>query len=475
MSLDASFNDWKAAEETAEAILPLVGRLYRDHGVVSMVHGTPIVQVSPVAIVRAHRRGHVKYGHDVSLSATRDALAALVDMGVGSVELDLGKLVARWQAEGGEAPIGTWVRTACAGLVRDGGPREARDVVLYGFGRIGRILARLLVSKAGGGDKYLLKAIVVRKKSGDDIHRRANLLRRDSVHGPFAGTVRVLEDEGVLLINGHRVHLIHADAPEDIDYTQYGIHDAVVIDNTGAWRDRKGLSRHLSSKGASRVVLTAPGKGDIPNLVYGINHASLDPEERILSAASCTTNAIVPVLKVMHDTFGVTDGHLETVHAYTNDQNLLDNFHKKARRGRSAALNLVITETGAAEAVAKALPELAGKLTGNAIRVPTPNVSLAILSLNLAREVTREEVNGHLEQVASTSALAPQIGFTAMPDAVSSDLVGDTHAGVVDAEATIVSGRRANLYVWYDNEYGYSCQVMRLLEQVADVTRPRFP
>ena len=173
-------------------------------------------------------------------------------------------------------------------------------------------------------------------------------------------------------------HGDHAAQPEDIDYEAYGIKNAIVIDNTGAWRDMDGLGRHLKANGAARALLTAPGKGEVKNIIYGVNHGVLSDDDTVLSAASCTTNAIVPPLKVMNDTFGIVGGHVETIHAYTNDQNLTDNFHDKERRGRSAPLNMVITETGAASAVVKALPELAGKLTGNAIRVPVPNVSLAI-------------------------------------------------------------------------------------------------
>jgi glyceraldehyde 3-phosphate dehydrogenase len=181
------------------------------------------------------------------------------------------------------------------------------------------------------------------------------------------------------------------------------------------------------------------------------------------------------VLKAIDDAFGVRQGHIETVHAYTNDQNLIDNYHAKARRGRGAALNLVITETGAASAVAKALPHLKGRLTGSAIRVPVPNVSLAILKLNVDKPVSKEDLNAWLREIASASPLQAQVGWTANVDTVSSDLVGDTHGGVVDAEATQVLGDQIVLYVWYDNEYGYSCQVMRVLEHLCGVTRPLFP
>jgi glyceraldehyde 3-phosphate dehydrogenase len=285
----------------------------------------------------------------------------------------------------------------------------------------------------------------------------------------------VLEDENVLLANGVRIQVIYADDPAAIDYTAFGIRDAIVVDNTGRWRDEAGLSQHLKSKGVSRVLLTAPGKGDIKNIVHGINNDMIDAQDTILSAASCTTNAITPVLKVLNDRYGITHGHVETVHSYTNDQNLIDNFHKGDRRGRSAALNMVITETGAAKAVAKALPELAGKLSGNAIRVPTPDVSLAILNLQLEKDVDRDDVNTFLRQISLTSTLRKQIDYIESAEVVSTDFVGSNRAGVVDGLATIASGKSLVLYVWYDNEYGYSCQVIRVLEDLANTHPQLFP
>ena len=199
--------------------------------------------------------------------------------------------------------------------------------------------------------------------------------------------------------------------PEDIDYTQFGINNALIIDNTGVFTNREQLSRHLQAKGVSKVLLTAPGK-EVPNIVYGINQGTLDIEnENIFSAASCTTNAISPILKVVNDKFGVVKGHIETVHAYTNDQNLLDNMHKKVRRGRSAAINMVITSTGAGSAVTKVIPDLKDKLTANAVRVPTPNGSLAILSLELGKGTTVEEVNAAIKDAALNGELVNQIHY----------------------------------------------------------------
>jgi glyceraldehyde 3-phosphate dehydrogenase len=320
-----------------------------------------------------------------------------------------------------------------------------------------------------------LRAVVVRKGKGNDLQKRASLLRRDSVHGPFNGTITVDEQANAILANGNIIKVIYSDGPDQVDYTAYGIHDALIVDNTGIWKDAAGLGQHLACPGAAQVLLTAPAKGDIKNIVYGVNDGTLGNADTIVSAASCTTNAITPVLKAINDRFGIEHGHVETVHSYTNDQNLIDNYHKADRRGRAAALNMVITSTGAAKAVAKALPELAGKLTGNAIRVPTPNVSLAILNLNLVSEVDRETVNAFLREVALYSDLQEQIDYTASTELVSSDLVGSRHAGVVDSEATIAEGRRCTLYVWYDNESGYSSQVVRLMREMAGIRYPSLP
>ena len=277
------------------------------------------------------------------------------------------------------------------------------------------------------------------------------------------------------MANGTLIQVIYADNPAAVNYSAYGIKDALVVDNTGRWRDADGLSQHLQSPGVARVLLTAPGKGDLKNIVHGINHAAISDTDRIITAASCTTNAITPVLKVLNDKFGIVHGHVETVHSFTNDQNLTDNFHKGDRRGRSAALNMVLTETGAAKAVAKALPELLGKLTGNSIRVPTPDVSMAILNLNLETETSKDEVNAYLRDVSLHSELHRQIDYIDSPEVVSTDFVGSRRAGIVDGLATIASGKNLVLYVWYDNEFGYSCQVVRVMEEMAGVHPPAFP
>jgi glyceraldehyde 3-phosphate dehydrogenase len=331
------------------------------------------------------------------------------------------------------------------------------------------------VERTSTGEVMRLKAIVVRPGGEDDLEKRANLFSADSVHGAFQGTLRVDNENRCLIANGNVIKVIYANGPEEINYNDYGIDDALIIDNTGKWRDKEGLSLHLKAKGASKVLLTAPGKGDLKNIVFGINDDEITVDDKIITAASCTTNAIAPILKVVNDKFGIVHGHVETVHAYTNDQNLIDNYHSGSRRGRSAAMNMVLTETGAAKAVVKAIPALAGKLTGNAVRVPIPNVSMAIMSLSLEKATTKEELNEFLRQIALHSKLQNQISYTESKDAVSSDFVGTREAGVVDSLATIVDGNHCVLYVWYDNEFGYCCQVGRMVYKMAGVTYQEYP
>jgi glyceraldehyde 3-phosphate dehydrogenase len=358
-------------------------------------------------------------------------------------------------------------------------PRSTRtqDVVLYGFGRIGRLLARELVKTAGNGSQLRLRAIVTRSNSPEDIKKRISLFRKDSVHGGFGGVANDDAENKCFHINGHIVHMIAANGPESIDYTQYGINDALLIDNTGVWRDRAGLGKHLQAKGISKVLLTAPGKGDIPNVVYGVNQHTLNlKDETIYSAASCTTNAIVPGLQVLNDNLKIVKGHIETIHAYTNDQNLLDNYHKKSRRGRSAPLNMVITETGAGSAAAKAIPELKDKLTSNAVRVPTPNVSLAILTLEVDKKTDIEEVNQMFLSASLKGKLIEQIRYSNSTEFVSSDGIGDSCACIYDMPATKVSsdGKTVVVYLWYDNEFGYTCQVIRLAKHIGQVKSYRY-
>nr|WP_300308049.1 glyceraldehyde-3-phosphate dehydrogenase [Halomonas sp.] len=476
---DAVFQEWHDNQAIVEQMIPLIGSLYRHNNVVTTMFGRSLFNRSVIRILKDHRFVRKVEGTELSVTDTFPLVQAMTELNLGPAHVDVGKLGVAFKKQGGGDAV-AFMREQLAEIVDGHDPQatgEPKDVVLYGFGRIGRILARVLIEKAGGGNLLRLRAIVVRGR-GDiakDLEKRASLLRRDSVHGPFDGTISVDVESRSLIANGNVIQVIYADSPSEIDYTAYGINNAVVVDNTGIWRDEKGLSQHLECKGVSKALLTAPGKGDVKNIVFGINHGDINSDDRIISAASCTTNAIVPVLKVLNDEYGITHGHVETVHSYTNDQNLIDNYHKGDRRGRSAPLNMVLTETGAAKAVAKALPELGGKLTGNAIRVPTPNVSMAILNLSLDKEVDTESLNGYLRRMSIDSDYQKQIDYVDSPEVVSSDFVGNRHAGIVDAQATIAQGKHVVLYVWYDNEFGYSCQVIRILQHISNVSFLKLP
>lgn len=469
--------DWLRKLELAEEMLPMMGKLYRNNGIIFRMYNRPLIGVSTNQLLKDHRFVRQHEGQTLPIEDSYAILSAMSQLDLGAARIDLGKLTMKWIQSGKSQNADEFIATELKSIIEDNSPllEEPQDVVLYGFGRIGRILARLLIEKTGPGNKMRLRAVVVRKGADDDLHKRASLLRRDSIHGPFNGSIRVDEDNNGLIANGCFIKFIYANSPDEVDYTQYDINNALVIDNTGKWRDEAGLGLHLKANGASKALLTAPGKGDLKNIVYGVNDDMIQADDTIVTAASCTTNAITPVLKAINDEYGIENGHVETVHSYTNDQNLIDNYHKGERRGRSAPMNMVLTETGAASAVAKALPELAGKLTGNAIRVPTPNVSMAVLNLNLKKGTSKEELNQYLSKMSLESDLKDQIDFTTSTEVVSTDLVGARHAGVVDSEATIAEDKRIVLYVWYDNEFGYSCQVVRVAQKMAGIEYKQLP
>ena len=474
-------SQWDEDERAAETMIPLIGNLYRDRAVEISVFGNLMVKRAVNDILKAHEFAREVANAELSPRDTLQIVEVLRQLPVRSAHIDIGKLVVKYRTQGsGQSPRDFLDSELASAYLTDSAfdaptTRPQKDVVLYGFGRIGRLLARLLGDQTGGGRGMRLRAIVVRKGKGNDLDKRASLLRFDSVHGPFKGVVRIDESASAMLVNGQRIKVIYADSPESVDYAAHGIDNAVLVDNTGVWRDNEGLSRHLRAGGISQVLLTAPGKGEIKNIVHGINHSMITEDDRILSAASCTTNAIAPIIKSIHDKFGILNGHMETVHAYTNDQNLIDNYHKANRRGRSAPLNIVLTETGAAKAVAKALPEMTGRLSGSSVRVPTANVSMAVLALNLETATTRDEINDYMRYIAMHSNLQKQVGYSNSPEAVSTDFVGSRSAGIFDALATFGEDRRCVLYVWYDNEYGYACQVVRILRQMTHSTLPVYP
>jgi len=466
--------NWNDRQAIAEKMIPILGGLYRGPSIIVRVFGQKIMNASIIEIIKAHLHGQLIVGAALDMEQSFAMLQLIEKMDLRPCRLDLGKLCHEYLVQESDESMQAFLNRRLEELLGEMNIEEqdSHDVVLYGFGRIGRILARLLIDRTGTGSKLRLRGVVIRAK-GDvlqDLEKRAELLRRDSVHGEFDGSIKVDAQNKALIANGNYIQFIYANAPTEIDYTEYGIKDALVVDNTGIWKDEAGLGQHTSRPGVSKALLTAPAKGDIKNIVYGINDDLVKASDTILCAASCTTNAIVPPLKVINDTFGIHSGHVETIHSYTNDQNLIDNYHGAERRGRSAPLNMVITSTGAAKAVAKVLPELSGVLTGNAIRVPTPNVSMAVMNLNLKQDVTAEQVNDLFRQISYHSPLQEQIGFTYSTEVVSSDLVGSTHAGVVDGGATIADGNRIVLYVWYDNEAGYSNQVVRMMQKVVGLS-----
>ena len=450
----------------------IVNDLWYDKSIELVLFRNPLVDKRASEVLNLIDYAKEFVAKPISIIDALEIAKAIQSLDLPASKLDIGKLAyeCHLNEEDCEDKI-TFVKNQLKD-VTEATDIQPKDVVLYGFGRIGRLLARELMTKMGKGSQLRLRAVVTRGKIDQTVlEKRASLLSQDSVHGEFLGTVQTDVENNALIINGTTVYMISAAQPEDIDYTAFGINDALIIDNTGAFRDDKALARHLVAKGASKVLLTAPGKG-VPNIVHGVNHKENNPDNiDIFSAASCTTNAITPVLKVLEDNYGIKKGHLETIHAYTNDQNLVDNMHSKYRRGRAAALNMVITETGAGKAVAKALPALEGKLTSSAIRVPVPNGSLAILNLQLHSKATVESVNAIMKQYALEGDLVEQIQYSIDNELVSSDIVGTTAPSIFDSKATIADDDTIVIYVWYDNEYGYSHQVMRLAKHIAKVRR----
>ncbi len=454
--------------------IKIVSDLWYDKSIELVLFRNQLIDRNVSEILNLHEYAGEFVQKPISIFDSVEIAQAIKTLDLPPAKLDIGKLTFEYHLEDNQ------YKDAVAFVVdklkdaKETNNISPKDVVLYGFGRIGRLLARELMTRTGQGSQMRLRAIVTRGAINETVlEKRASLLQYDSVHGDFPGTVRADIENKALIINGTTVYIISANAPEEIDYTQYGIDDALIIDNTGAFRDEEALGRHLKAKGTSKVLLTAPGKG-VPNIVHGVNHEENDPSKiDIFSAASCTTNAITPILKAVEDSFGVVQGHLETIHAYTNDQNLVDNMHKKYRRGRAAALNMVITETGAGSAVSKALPSFEGKLTSNAIRVPVPNGSLAILKLELGTKTSKEGMNAMMKKYALEGNLVEQIKYSLNNELVSSDIVGSSAPSIFDSNATIVAndGKNCVLYVWYDNEYGYSHQVIRLAKHIAKVRR----
>ena len=469
---DIELKNWIDNEKIAANLLNLIGQLMYDKGIEIVLFRQNILDVGVTELMRLLSYAENVIERKIELETALILAQEITDMELPPSKLDLGLLTAEFH-EDNSTNHRLFLETKLQKVLNSNSNFSPRDVVLFGFGRIGRLAARELIRQAGKGQQMRLKAIVVRNITDEQIMKRANLLRNDSVHGSFKGIVDVDLEKRIIIVNGQIIHLIDGSNPDSIDYEKYGINNALLIDNTGVFKSKEALSCHLKSKGIKKVLLTAPGT-EIPNIVYGINNKEVDVDKTdIFSAASCTTNCIAPILKIVNDKYEIVNGHLETVHSYTNDQNLLDNMHKKPRRGRSAAINMVITTTGAGNAVTKVIPSLEGKLTANAVRVPTANVSLAIMRLKIKEKTNLEEVNNLIREAALKGNLVNQINYQIDPDLVSTDIVGNSCCSVFDSQATIVTkeGYDIVLYVWYDNEFGYTKQVIRLAKQISKVRR----
>ena len=469
---DIELKNWIDNEKIAANLLNLIGQLMYDKGIEIVLFRQNILDVGVTELMRLLSYAENVIERKIELETALILAQEITDMELPPSKLDLGLLTAEFH-EDNSTNHRLFLETKLQKIQNSNSNFSPRDVVLFGFGRIGRLAARELIRQAGKGQQMRLKAIVVRNITDEQIMKRANLLRNDSVHGSFKGIVDVDLEKRIIIVNGQIIHLIDGSNPDSIDYEKYGINNALLIDNTGVFKSKEALSCHLKSKGIKKVLLTAPGT-EIPNIVYGINNKEVDVDKTdIFSAASCTTNCIAPILKIVNDKYEIVNGHLETVHSYTNDQNLLDNMHKKPRRGRSAAINMVITTTGAGNAVTKVIPSLEGKLTANAVRVPTANVSLAIMRLKIKEKTNLEEVNNLIREAALKGNLVNQINYQIDPDLVSTDIVGNSCCSVFDSQATIVTkeGYDIVLYVWYDNEFGYTKQVIRLAKQISKVRR----
>lgn len=324
-------------------------------------------------------------------------------------------------------------------------------VAINGMGRIGRITLRNLLKKE--------KVEIVACNGTMGMDNLVHLMKYDSVHGRFPGEVHA-EGE-VLVVNGLRIQHYGEKDPADIPWKEHDVD--VVIESTGVFRKREGMEKHLAA-GAKKVLLTAPAASaeDVDaTIVMGVNEHVITPDLKLVSNASCTTNCMAPVAKVIHEKFGIKRGLMTTVHAYTNDQAILDGRHKDLRRARAAAMSIIPTSTGAAKAVGLVLPELKGKMDGFAMRVPTPDGSVVDLSVELSRDVTAEEINAALKEAAQGD-MKNFIEYTEDP-IVSVDIVGNPHSAIFDSKLTkVMDGNFAKIVAWYDNEYGYSCRVADL-------------
>ena len=329
-------------------------------------------------------------------------------------------------------------------------------IAINGFGRIGRLVLRAIMRQHPD-----IRVAAINDLT--DAKTLAYLFKYDSVHGVYEGEVS--HSENSITIDGKEIRIFSEKDPEALPWYDLGV--KIVIEATGVFNTKAGASKHLAA-GAEKVILTAPGKDDVDaTIVMGVNHTDLTEEHRIVSNASCTTNCLAPIAKVLHDNFGIIGGLMTTIHSYTNDQKILDLPHRDLRRARAAALSMIPTSTGAAKAIGLVIPELKGKLDGLAVRVPTPDGSLVDLSVNLTREVNAQEIKDAMKAAAA----GPMKGYLMYSEEpiVSVDIVGNTHSSIFDALSVYTKGNMAKVLAWYDNEYGYSCRVVDLLKFMSEL------
>ncbi|WP_096436049.1 glyceraldehyde-3-phosphate dehydrogenase [Alteribacter populi] len=328
-------------------------------------------------------------------------------------------------------------------------------IAINGFGRIGRMVFRKAVLDTN------LEVVAI--NASYPAETLAHLIKYDTVHGPFMGEVEAKGDH--LVVNGSKVYLLNNRNPLELPWADLGIE--IVVEATGKFKSKETATYHIEA-GAKKVVITAPGKDEDITIVYGVNEEDYDPQAHdIISNASCTTNCLAPVAKVLNDAFGIESGLMTTVHSYTNDQKNIDNPHKDLRRARACGQSIIPTTTGAAKALAKVLPELEGKMNGMALRVPTPNVSLVDLVVDLYTDVTVEQVNDVLKKAAEDE-LKGILSYTDDP-LVSVDFNGNENSSIIDGQSTMVmNNRQVKVLAWYDNEWGYSCRVVNLIEHVGE-------
>ncbi len=329
----------------------------------------------------------------------------------------------------------------------------AIKIGINGFGRIGRLVFRRCL-ELGGFDFVGINDLT-------DAKTLAHLLKYDSVHGRFNGDIAVEGDD--IIVNGDRIKITAERDPAKLNWGKLGAE--VIIESTGAFRTQEACMKHVEA-GAKKVILTVPPKGEVDGMVVlGVNDDVLTGEEKVLSNASCTTNCLAPMVKVLNDSFGVEKGFMTTVHSYTNDQNVLDLPHSDLRRTRAAAVSIIPTSTGAAKAVGKIIPELSGKIDGFALRVPTPDGSITDLVATLKKEVTVEEINAAFKEAAN-GPMKGILEYTEDP-IVSADIIGNPHSNIFDSLLTMANGNFVKVVGWYDNEYGYSCRVVDLIKKIA--------